>query len=130
MLLIHVSTLLKGHMQNILLDPARLADQNISSDTSAMSQAVKILPYLIIITHRKKIHVLELGVEVPILCRRKDQFFIGIILRGNTKSQSVILYLALDVSRLLLSRYRFSDVQGMGKILETTVKDTHFFINS
>jgi hypothetical protein len=52
-LLIHVSALLKGHMQNILRDPARFDDQNMSSDKTAMAQAVEILPYIIIITYRK-----------------------------------------------------------------------------
>jgi hypothetical protein len=41
-LLIHVSALLKGHMQNILRDPTRHANQNINSDTVAMAEAVKI----------------------------------------------------------------------------------------
>lgn len=51
----------------------------------------------------------------------------------NEKKQkilSVILYLALDISHLLLSRYRVSDVQGMGKILETAVKDTRLFTDT
>jgi hypothetical protein len=46
------------------------------------------------------------------------------------KILSVILYLALVVSHLLLSRYRVSDVQVMDKILGTAVKDKHLFINT
>jgi hypothetical protein len=45
--------------------------------------------------------------------------------KGEKKEDRVILYLALAVSHLLLSRYRVSDVQVMDKILETAVKDTH-----
>lgn len=52
--------------------PRPRADQNMSSDTAAMAQAVQILSYLII-TYQK-IRVLELDVEVLILRRRKDQF--------------------------------------------------------
>jgi len=48
---------------------------------------------------------------------------------GKTQNFKCLLYLALDVSYLLLSRCGVLDVQGMDKILETAVKYTHFFIN-
>jgi hypothetical protein len=119
-LLIHVSALLKGHMQNILRDPARVANQNISSDTTAMAQAVEILLYLIIITYRKNTFW-SLASKYSFFVDVRTNFYVHNFKGKNT---SVILYLALDVSHLLLSRCRVSVVQGMDKILETAVKDT------
>jgi hypothetical protein len=45
--------------------------------------------------------------------------------KGKYPVLNVILYLALDVSHLLLSRFRLADVEGMDTILETAVKDAH-----